>query len=188
MTNDELAALMNTLLEAERAGAKLLAAYVHELKPVSDLHARLSEVQRDEARNCAVLIHYLLEQGAVPSAATGAFYEKGLAIRGWAALGLSHGQGDITDRERAIYWAEAFRPEVVVNCAAFTKVDACEEDEERATAVNGAAVANVAAAAGRAGARLVHVSSDYVFDGTAREPYREDAPTGPLSAYGRGLH
>jgi len=83
MTNDELAALMNTLLEAERAGAKLLAAYVHELRPVSDLHARLSEVQRDEARNCSVLIHYLLEQGAVPSAATGAFYEKGLAIRGW---------------------------------------------------------------------------------------------------------
>ena len=106
--------------------------------------------------------------------------------RGWAALGLSHGQGDITDRERAIYWAEAFRPEVVVNCAAFTKVDACEEDEERATAVNGAAVANLAAAAARVGARLVHVSSDYVFDGTAREPYREDAPTGPLSAYGRG--
>ena len=84
MTSEELAALMNTLLEAERAGARLLAAYLHELKPASGLYARLSEVQRDEARNCSVLIHYLLEQGAVPSAATGAFYEKGLAIRRWS--------------------------------------------------------------------------------------------------------
>lgn len=106
--------------------------------------------------------------------------------RNWGALGLTREQGDITDRERALYWADAFRPEVVVNCAAFTKVDLCEREEERATAVNGAAVANAAAAAGRVGARLVHVSSDYVFDGTAREPYREDAPTGPISAYGRG--
>ncbi|HEX6899690.1 MAG TPA: dTDP-4-dehydrorhamnose reductase [Thermoanaerobaculia bacterium] len=106
--------------------------------------------------------------------------------RGWAALGLSREQADITDSGRAVYWADAFRPEVVVNCAAFTKVDACEADEERAAAVNGAGVANAAAAARRAHARLIHVSTDYVFDGTAREPYREDAPTGPLSAYGRG--
>ncbi len=75
---------------------------------------------------------------------------------------------------------------MVVNCAAFTKVDACEEHEEKATAVNGAGVAAAAAAARRAGARLVHLSTDYVFDGAAREPYREDAATGPLSAYGRG--
>lgn len=106
--------------------------------------------------------------------------------RGWATLGLAREQADITDRGRAAYWADAFRPEVVVNCAAFTKVDACEADEAGATAINGAAVANAAAAAQRTGARLVHLSTDYVFDGTAREPYREDAPTGPLSAYGRG--
>jgi dTDP-4-dehydrorhamnose reductase len=105
--------------------------------------------------------------------------------RGWAALGLSHAQGDLADREGLAGWAERFRPEVVVNCAAYTKVDAAETDRERAFAVNGAGVANAAALAERAGARLLHVSTDYVFDGKAREPYREDAPTAPLSVYGR---
>jgi dTDP-4-dehydrorhamnose reductase len=65
-------------------------------------------------------------------------------------------------------------------------VDACEgEGRERAFDINGAAVGHVAAAAERAGARLLHVSTDYVFDGTAREPYREDSPTAPLSVYGQ---
>src|SRR6185295_15696464 len=105
--------------------------------------------------------------------------------RGWAALGLSHAQADVTDRERLLYWADAFRPEAVVNCAAFTRVDDCEKETERAFAVNGEAVAHAAAAAAKAGARLIHVSTDYVFDGEARQPYREDAPTAPLSVYGR---
>jgi dTDP-4-dehydrorhamnose reductase len=111
--------------------------------------------------------------------------------RGWAALGLSRSQADIadiTDRERLLGWADAFRPEVVVNCAAHTKVDACETEAERAFVVNGNAVANVAAVADRAGARLVHVSTDYVFDGlpkTPKVPYAEEAPTAPLSVYGR---
>jgi dTDP-4-dehydrorhamnose reductase len=105
--------------------------------------------------------------------------------RGWAALGLSHAQADVTDRERLLGWADAFRPEIVVNCAAHTKVDACETEMERAFEINGAAVANVAAAAERAGARLVHVSTDYVFDGAGHEPYGEEAPTAPLSVYGR---
>ena len=108
--------------------------------------------------------------------------------RGWAALGLSHAQADVTDRERLLGWADAFRPDVVINCAAHTKVDACETEMERAFEINGVAVANVAAAADRAGARLVHVSTDYVFDGTpqsTREPYSEEAPTAPLSVYGR---
>lgn len=105
--------------------------------------------------------------------------------RGWAALGLSREQGDVTDRERLVFWADSFRPEAVINCAAYTRVDDCESDPERAFRVNGEAVAHAAAAAGRAGARLVHISTDYVFDGTGEEPYREDAPTGPLSVYGR---
>ncbi|HSU83986.1 MAG TPA: dTDP-4-dehydrorhamnose reductase [Thermoanaerobaculia bacterium] len=104
--------------------------------------------------------------------------------RGWAALGLSHAQADLDDRGSLLGWAERFRPEVVVNCAAYTKVDAAEADRERAFAVNGEGVANAAALAGRAGARLVHVSTDYVFDGEAQAPYREDAPTAPLSVYG----
>lgn len=105
--------------------------------------------------------------------------------RGHAALGLSHAQADVADRDRLLFWADSFRPDVVVNCAAFTKVDACETETETAFRVNGEAVATVAAAADRAGARLLHVSSDYVFDGTAREPYPEEAATAPLSAYGR---
>jgi hypothetical protein len=79
---DELGRLLNLLLEAERAGAKLLAAYLDELPPGSRLFATLHEVQRDEARNCAALIHLLLDCDTEPSMATGDFYEKGLAIHG----------------------------------------------------------------------------------------------------------
>ena len=113
--------------------------------------------------------------------------------RGQPALALSHAQADVTDPGRLRYWMEGFRPELVINAAAFTKVDACEsEARELAFAVNGAAVGNVAAAAAAAqsaGARLVHLSTDYVFDGRpvaeSRRPYREDDPTAPLSVYGQ---
>ncbi|HEX4960001.1 MAG TPA: dTDP-4-dehydrorhamnose reductase [Thermoanaerobaculia bacterium] len=109
--------------------------------------------------------------------------------RGWAALGLSHAQADIADiaepGERLLGWADSFRPELVVNCAAFTKVDACETEQAQAFAVNGQGVAHAAAVAARAGAPFVHVSTDYVFDGRGSDPYREDDPTGPLSVYGR---
>lgn len=75
--------------------------------------------------------------------------------------------------------------DVVVNCAAWTAVDDAEAQEGAAFALNATAVAVLAAAAARHGARLVHVSTDYVFDGTAREPYAEDALPAPASAYGR---
>jgi Domain of unknown function (DUF6306) len=83
MPRDELGRLLNQLLEAERAGAKLLAAYLDELPPGTGDWVGLRAVQRDEARNCAVLIHYLLEAEVAPSMATGDFYRKGLEIRGW---------------------------------------------------------------------------------------------------------
>jgi dTDP-4-dehydrorhamnose reductase len=105
--------------------------------------------------------------------------------RGWAALALPRQQVDIRDRDAVRFWLAAFRPEVVINSAAFTKVDLCEgEAREEAMAVNGAAVAGLVAETTAAGARLVQISSDYVFDGNAGAPYREDAPTAPLSAYG----
>lgn len=75
--------------------------------------------------------------------------------------------------------------DVVVNCAAYTKVDDAETDEEAALAVNGDAPRIVADACRRTGARLVHVSTDYVFAGDATHPYAEDAATGPRTAYGR---
>jgi dTDP-4-dehydrorhamnose reductase len=73
----------------------------------------------------------------------------------------------------------------VINCAAWTDVDGAESAEDAAVAVNGAGAGHVAEAAARAGAHLVHVSTDYVFAGTARKPYPEDAPTAPQGAYGR---
>ncbi|MFG1997385.1 dTDP-4-dehydrorhamnose reductase [Actinoplanes sp. NPDC048988] len=72
--------------------------------------------------------------------------------------------------------------DVVLNAAAWTDVDGAEANEEAATAVNGHAVAVLAAAAGK---RLIHVSTDYVFDGTATSPYPEDAGAAPVNAYGR---
>ena len=74
---------------------------------------------------------------------------------------------------------------VVVNCAAFTAVDLAEDHEGDAFAVNAIGAANLARAAARGGARLVHVSTDYVFDGAALDPYPEGGPVAPRSAYGR---
>ena len=114
--------------------------------------------------------------------------------RGWAALALSHAQADVTDASAALHWARAFQPEVVFNCAAATAVDACEERREEAFAVNGEAVAGLAAATAAVGARLVQVSTDYVFDGASRScssasssprrllaPYTESGPAGASS-------
>ena len=75
--------LLNELLEAERAGVKLIAAYLDELPSQSDAWAWLRVIQRDEARNCSVLIHLLEQAGIRPSAAVGDFYRKGLEIQGW---------------------------------------------------------------------------------------------------------
>lgn len=83
MALEEYGHFLNVLLECERAGAKLLAAYLDELPPGSETAAWLSVVQRDEARNCSILIHLLLEAGIAPSPAVGAFYARGLQIRGW---------------------------------------------------------------------------------------------------------
>jgi dTDP-4-dehydrorhamnose reductase len=107
------------------------------------------------------------------------------ADAGHAVAGLARADLDITDAAAVRSAVVAARPDAVVNCAAWTDVDGAEAAEEQATAVNGAGAGNVAAATREAGALLVHVSSDYVFDGHAEEPYREDAPTEPAGAYGR---
>lgn len=104
--------------------------------------------------------------------------------RGLALLALPKATADLTDAARLLYWAEAFRPEAVLNCAAYTQVDACETERERAFAVNDVGVGHAVAAARSVGARFVQVSTDYVFDGSASTPYREDSPTGPVSVYG----
>ncbi|MEO9240408.1 MAG: dTDP-4-dehydrorhamnose reductase, partial [Jatrophihabitantaceae bacterium] len=92
---------------------------------------------------------------------------------------------DITDRLAIASVVADFGPDVIINAAAYTAVDAAETDEDRAYAVNATGPALLAAEAARAGIKLLHVSTDYVFDGTAREPYPTDAATNPQSAYGR---
>lgn len=91
---------------------------------------------------------------------------------------------DITRPEEIARAFRELRPEVVVNCAAFTKVDACESDP-RAMEVNAEGVALLARFSIRHGAKLVQISSDFVFDGEKRTPYVEEDATAPLSAYGR---
>lgn len=107
------------------------------------------------------------------------------ARRGWDVRGLTRAECDIGEPEAPVRSVAEFRPALVVNCAAFTQVDACESDPELAMAINGEAVGRVAMAAAGAGARLVQLSTDYVFDGSGREPYPEEHPTAPRSAYGR---
>jgi dTDP-4-dehydrorhamnose reductase len=92
---------------------------------------------------------------------------------------------DLTDASETLEAIRRLDPRAVVNCAAYTNVDAAEEDEATAERVNAAAAGNVARACAACGARLVHVSTDYVFDGSKREPWVESDAVAPLGAYGR---
>ena len=91
---------------------------------------------------------------------------------------------DVTDAGAVLRAAEQTRAEAIVNCAAYTNVERAEEDEATADRLNRLAPANLAAAAAATGATLIHISTDYVFDGTAHTPYTEQAPTAPLGVYG----
>jgi dTDP-4-dehydrorhamnose reductase len=104
---------------------------------------------------------------------------------GHDVIGFGHAELDVADEAAVNGKFELERPDVVVNCAAWTDVDGAEEDEEEATRINGGGAGNVAAAAASAGASVVYVSSDYVFDGSKGAPYVETDQTAPLSAYGR---
>ncbi|MDP9465400.1 MAG: dTDP-4-dehydrorhamnose reductase [Actinomycetota bacterium] len=97
----------------------------------------------------------------------------------------NHSVLDITDRDEVHGAVSSLRPDVVVNCAAWTAVDACEGEPDRALAVNGLAVRWLAEGCDRWGARLVQVSTDYVFDGSLDRPYHEWDDTDPQSVYGR---
>jgi dTDP-4-dehydrorhamnose reductase len=97
--------------------------------------------------------------------------------------GLTRSDLDITDADAVSVAVRGH--DVVVNCAAYTRVDDAESHEGQAFSVNAMGAGNVAEACRTVGARLVHISTDYVFGGDAAEPYAEDAPVAPLSAYGR---
>src|SRR3954447_5767471 len=100
---------------------------------------------------------------------------------GHDVIALARRDLDIADPDAVRAAVQAARPDAVVNCAAWTDVDGAEEHEADATRINGEAAGHLAAAA----PYVVHVSTDYVFDGTASEPYAEHDPTGPRTAYGR---
>ncbi len=106
-----------------------------------------------------------------------------LRTRGFSVSSPSRAELDITDPDSCRRAASGV--DVVLNCAGWTAVDAAEEAEDRAFAVNALGPAHLTRAARLAGGRMVHVSTDYVFNGRAHEPYREDTPVSPCSAYGR---
>jgi len=108
-----------------------------------------------------------------------------LESRGEQVVAVAKSELDITNRAEVIRFVDDARPDVIVNCAAYTKVDLAETEESLANAINGSAVEFLANAADRAGARLVQLSTDFVFDGTSRRPYDVNDATAPLSAYGR---
>jgi dTDP-4-dehydrorhamnose reductase len=100
-------------------------------------------------------------------------------------IGVDHAALDVTNPASVRELLTSARPDSVVHCAAWTAVDACESDPDRAFRVNATAVRNVVDAARDAGAHVTTISTDYVFDGTKPEPYDERDETNPQSVYGR---
>ena len=92
---------------------------------------------------------------------------------------------DLEQSETIVPFIDRVRPHLIINCAAYTAVDEAEQDRQRAAQINGIAPGLIAAAAKAAGAGLIHFSTDYVFDGLAKQPYRETDSCIPLNAYGR---
>lgn len=105
------------------------------------------------------------------------------ALEGREVTALGRADLDVTDAAAVATAVDGH--DVVINCAAFTNVDAAETQEDVAFAVNAVGPANLAAACADLGARLVTISTDYVFDGNATTPYAEDRPRDPINAYGR---
>ncbi|MEL0579545.1 dTDP-4-dehydrorhamnose reductase [Pectobacterium punjabense] len=102
----------------------------------------------------------------------------------WEILATGSNELDITDLERVAKVVKSFQPDAIVNAAAYTAVDKAESEPEIAESINVHGPQNLAIVATKYNVRLVHVSTDYVFDGSATEPYNEDSTTNPLSVYG----
>ena len=99
-------------------------------------------------------------------------------------VAASHHDLDITDARAVGEYVRSHSPDVIINAAAHTAVDRAESEPELARRVNSDGARHLAAAARETGARLIHISTDFVFDGTASQPYRPDSATNPLSVYG----
>jgi len=103
---------------------------------------------------------------------------------GWLPIALGRAELDITDPETVVGQIKTQRPALIINAAAFTGVDLAETEREAALAVNAAGAGTLAAAAAKADAGFIHVSTDFVFDGRRGRPYVEDDTTAPLNTYG----
>jgi dTDP-4-dehydrorhamnose reductase len=122
--------------------------------------------------------------------AAGAFSTAGLPLSPQDSLSsfdfifLSKEDLPIQDAEQTLRFFERTKPDYCINCAAYTAVDKAETEKDLAFAVNGEAVGSLAAACKKVGAGLIHISTDYVFDGESAEPLKEKDPTGPINTYG----
>ena len=92
---------------------------------------------------------------------------------------------DITDEQAVNAYIDEIQPDIIINCAAMTAVDLCESEQEKAYRINALGPKNLAAAAEKIRAKLIHISTDYVFDGQGSIPYTEEASTNPVSVYGK---
>jgi dTDP-4-dehydrorhamnose reductase len=110
---------------------------------------------------------------------------RALKLRNLNAITFTRSQLDITNASALKNAFSQHKPTLILNCAAHTKVDLCEQQEEQANSINGHAVGELASLAKHHGAKLVHYSTDFVFDGSSTRPYLPTDPTHPLSAYGR---
>jgi dTDP-4-dehydrorhamnose reductase len=139
---------------------------VKPTRPASALASLRPVVLGSEGRSGAVLAEHFSRQAPETVAAT-------------------RFEMDVTDYFNLRWELERLEADLVVNAAAWTDVDGCEEDPERCFRINAEAAGLVAQAARVCGARLIHLSTDYVFDGAKGAPYHEEDPPGPLSVYGR---
>jgi dTDP-4-dehydrorhamnose reductase len=115
----------------------------------------------------------------------GSALERASRKKGWAPAAVDLPQVDIADPENILAALKASSPDLVVNAAAYTAVDRAEDEPEAAFSANRDGPRNLARACARSGIVLIHVSTDYVFDGTAGRPYTEDDPVSPLGVYGK---
>ena len=121
---------------------------------------------------------------------TGSAGQLGHSLRDIAADSTNHyiftdvAELDITDKSAIIRMMESENIKLVINCAAYTNVDKAEDDFDTANLINNTAVRNLAEACKQFGATFIHVSTDYVFDGSSNIPYTEDMPLAPLGVYG----
>ncbi|MCU0378231.1 MAG: dTDP-4-dehydrorhamnose reductase [Bacteroidales bacterium] len=111
--------------------------------------------------------------------------ERSVRFSGYNFIFTDTGELDITDAAATTLFISSASPAWIINCAAYTAVERAEEEEQLATLINGTGVENIVRAITGTGCRLIHISTDYVFDGTSPVPYSEDSRISPSSAYGR---